>query len=224
MADAHGRLEEESRYLTLRLMVGSLFGMWTMLASLLIYAGALPSERIELVVAWVSGAFSLPVVLFAGVPFYRAGWRTLLAKRPGMDVLVSLGVIGAVVVSVWLLGRGSNEVYFDTAVMLIVLLLVGRLVETLCRHRGLKALDALALPNDDITVWQNERWGSVPVDEVTKGTRVELAPGELIALMGSWKPQVGSILPRLLAKACLATLMQDRRSTRAAATWGQRRW
>ena len=184
VADAHGRLEEESRYLTLRLMVGSLFGMWTMLASLLIYAGALPSERIELVVAWVSGAFSLPVVLFAGVPFYRAGWRTLLAKRPGMDVLVSLGVIGAVMVSVWLLWRGSAEVYFDTAVMLIVLLLVGRLVETLCRHRGLKALDALALPNDDITVWQNERWGSVPVDEVMKGTRVELAPGELIALDG----------------------------------------
>ena len=184
VADAHGRLEEESRYLTLRLMVGSLFGMWTMLASLLIYAGALPSERVELVVAWVSGAFSLPVVLFAGVPFYRAGWRTLLAKRPGMDVLVSLGVIGAVMVSVWLLWRGSSEVYFDTAVMLIVLLLVGRLVETLCRHRGLKALDALALPNDDITVWQDEHWESVPVDEVMKGTRVELAPGELIALDG----------------------------------------
>ncbi|MEA2119891.1 cation-translocating P-type ATPase [Halovibrio sp. HP20-50] len=184
VADAHGRLEEESRYLTLRLMVGSLLGMWTMLASLLIYAGALPSERVELVVAWVSGAFSLPVVLFAGVPFYRAGWRTLLAKRPGMDVLVSLGVIGAVMVSAWLLWRGSSEVYFDTAVMLIVLLLVGRLVETLCRHRGLKALDALALPNDDITVWQNGRWGSVPVDEVTKGTRVKLAPGKLIALDG----------------------------------------
>ncbi|WP_338401869.1 heavy metal-associated domain-containing protein [Vreelandella salicampi] len=51
MSDAHGRLEEESRYLTLRLMIGSLFGMWTMLASLLIYAGALPSERVDLVVA-----------------------------------------------------------------------------------------------------------------------------------------------------------------------------
>ena len=184
VADAHGRLEEESRYLTLRLMIGSLFGMWTMLASLLIYAGALPSERVELVVAWVSGAFSLPVVLFAGVPFYRAGWRTMLAKHPGMDVLVSLGVIGAVMVSAWLLWRGSAEVYFDTAVMLIVLLLVGRLVETLCRHRGLKALDAQALPNDDITVWQNEHWESLAVDEVMKGTRVELAPGELIALDG----------------------------------------
>ncbi|MBT2788389.1 MULTISPECIES: cation-translocating P-type ATPase [unclassified Halomonas] len=184
VGDAHARLEAESRYLTLRLMVGSLFGMWTMLASLLIYAGALPSERVELVLAWVSGAFSLPVVLFAGMPFYRAGWRTLLAKRPGMDVLVSLGVIGAVMVSVWLLWRGSAEVYFDTAVMLIVLLLVGRLVETLCRHRGVKALDTLTLPDVNITVWQEKAWTSLPVDHVNAGMRVELAPGELVALDG----------------------------------------
>ncbi|MDQ7730613.1 cation-translocating P-type ATPase [Halomonas sp. SpR8] len=185
VGNAHARLEAESRYLTLRLLVGSLFGMWTMLASLLIYAGALPDKQIELVVAWVSGAFSLPVVLFVGVPFYRAGWRTLLAKRPGMDVLVSLGVIGAVMVSVWLLWRGSAEVYFDTAVMLIVLLLVGRLVETLCRHRGLKALDALTLPDVNITVWQEEAWASLPVDHVKAGMRVELAPGALVALDGT---------------------------------------
>lgn len=189
IAGAHARLEEESRYLTLRLLVGSLFGMWTMLASLLIYAGALPSEppneQVELVVAWVSGAFSLPVVLFAGVPFYRAGWRTLLAKRPGMDVLVSLGVLSAVLVSIWLLWRGSAEVYFDTAVMLIVLLLVGRLVETLCRHRGLKALDALALPKVTINAWQNEAWLALPDDKVVAGMRVELAPGELVALDGT---------------------------------------
>jgi Cu2+-exporting ATPase/Cu+-exporting ATPase len=204
VVDAHARLEEESRYLTLRLMVGSLFGMWTMLASILVYAGALPSEEIEQIVAWVSGAFSLPVVLFAGVPFYRAGWRTLLAKRPGMDVLVSLGVFGAVFVSIALLWRGSAEVYFDTAVMLIVLLLVGRLVETLCRHRGLKALDALALPDVNIRVWQDDVWLSLPVGEVTTGMRVELQPGELVALDGTLEAQgwidtaslTGESLPR----------------------------
>lgn len=184
VADAHARLDKENRYLTLRLMVGFLFGMWTMLASILIYAGALPSEQVEQVIAWASGAFSLPVVLFAGMPFYRAGWRTLLAKRPGMDVLVSLGVFGAMIVSVGLLWRGSSEVYFDTAVMLIVLLLVGRLVETLCRQRGLKALDALALPNANISVWQDKHWVSLPHDEVTAGMRVELTPGEVVVLDG----------------------------------------
>lgn len=185
VGDAHVRLEEESRYLALRLMVGSLFGMWSMLASILIYASALPNEQIEQVVAWVSGAFSLPVVLFAGVPFYRAGWRTLLAKRPGMDVLVSLGVVGAVSVSIGLLWRGSTEVYFDTAVMLIVLLLVGRLVETLCRHRGLRALDVVSLPNAKVRASQHKKWITLPADEVAAGWRVELAPGELLALDGT---------------------------------------
>ncbi|HBK38246.1 MAG TPA: heavy metal translocating P-type ATPase, partial [Halomonas sp.] len=50
--DAQQRLAQESRYLTLRLIVGAVLGMWTMLASLLIYVGALPNAAIELVVAW----------------------------------------------------------------------------------------------------------------------------------------------------------------------------
>lgn len=183
-ADAHARLEQESRYLSLRLLVGSVFGMWTMLASILIYAGALPNPTIEWVVAWVSGAFSIPVVSFAGWPFYRAGLRTLRAKRPGMDVLVTLGVLAAVVVSIGLLLSGSAEVYFDTAVMLIVLLLGGRLVETLCRHRGLKALDALPEPNNEAAVWQGDQWRVAPLAEIEPGARIQLAPQTLIALDG----------------------------------------
>lgn len=185
IGDAHARLEQESRYLTLRLIVGSVFGMWTMLASLLIYAGALPTVQIESVVAWISGAFALPVVLYAGLPFYRAGWRTLLAKRPGMDVLVSLGVVGAVVVSAGLLWRGSVEVYFDTAVMLIVLLLVGRLVETFCRQRGLRAFDSLALPSVDVIVWQHGQPVTLPVEEIALGAQIDVAPGETIPLDGT---------------------------------------
>lgn len=183
-ADAHARLEQESRYLSLRLLVGSVFGMWTMLASLLIYAGALPDPTIEWVVAWVSGAFSIPVVTFAGWSFYRAGLRTLRAKRPGMDVLVTLGVLAAVVVSIGLLLSGSAEVYFDTAVMLIVLLLGGRLVETLCRHRGLKALDALPEPNNEAAVWQDDQWRVVPLAAIEPGARIKLAPQTLIGLDG----------------------------------------
>ncbi|RUR30765.1 cation-translocating P-type ATPase [Vreelandella nanhaiensis] len=183
-ADAHARLEQESRYLSLRLLVGSVFGMWTMLASILIYAGALPNPTIEWVVAWVSGAFSIPVITFAGWPFYRAGLRTLRAKRPGMDVLVALGVWSAVGVSVGLLWRGSAEVYFDTAVMLIVLLLGGRLVETLCRHRGLKALDVLPQPSDEAMVWEDTQWRFKSLTDVQPGARAMLSPGELISLDG----------------------------------------
>ncbi len=112
VGDAQTRLEDESRYLILRLLMAAAFGMWTMIASLLIYAGAMPSPRLELVMAWVSGAFALPVVTYVALPFYRAGWRTLRAWRPGMDALVSLGALTAVGVSLWLLSRGAAEVRY----------------------------------------------------------------------------------------------------------------
>ncbi|RDB43994.1 cation-transporting P-type ATPase [Halomonas sp. DQ26W] len=182
--DAEARLEQESRYLILRLLIAASFGMWTMLASLLIYAGALPDAGRELVLAWVSGAFALPVVTYAGLPFYRAAWRTVRARRPGMDALVSLGTLGAVAVSLWLLYRGSPEVYFDTAVMLILLLLAGRLVETLCRHRGLRALQALHMPPGDVRRQQRGRWRNCPVKAVAHGDCLRVDEGEVLPLDG----------------------------------------
>ena len=184
IADAEARLDAESRYLTLRLLMAVVFGMWTMLASLLIYAGAMTSPRLELVMAWVSGAFAVPVVTYVALPFYRAGWRTLRARRPGMDALVALGALTAVGVSVWLLLRGSVEVYFDTAVMLIALLLAGRLVETLCRHRGLRALQALHQPPAQVQRWERNGWRPCEPTAVTRGDKLRIDRGETLPLDG----------------------------------------
>ncbi|WP_111414658.1 heavy metal translocating P-type ATPase [Billgrantia lactosivorans] len=184
VADAEARLDAESRYLTLRLLMAVAFGMWSMLASLLIYVGAMPSPRLELVMAWVSGAFALPVVSYVAFPFYRAGWRTARARRPGMDALVSLGALTAVGVSLWLLSRGSAEVYFDTAVMLVTLLLVGRLVETLCRHRGLRALQALHQPPAEVQRWERNGWQPCPLKAVVPGERLRIERGETLPLDG----------------------------------------
>ncbi len=185
VADAEARLDAESRYLTLRLLTAVAFGMWAMIASLLIYAGAMPSPRLDLVMAWVSGAFALPVVSYVALPFYRAGWRTLRAWRPGMDALVSLGALTAVGVSLWLLALGSPEVYFDTAVMLVSLLLVGRLVETLCRHRGLRALKALHEPPAEVQRWEQGGWRTCPLEAVAVGDRVRVEGGEALPLDGT---------------------------------------
>ncbi|MGY6566568.1 MAG: heavy metal translocating P-type ATPase [Halomonadaceae bacterium] len=185
IGDAEARLDAESRYLTLRLLMAVAFGMWTMLASLLIYAGAMPSAELDLIMAWVSGAFALPVVTYVALPFYRAGWRTARAWRPGMDALVALGALTAVGVSLWLLVRDSPEVYFDTAVMLVTLLLVGRLVETLCRHRGLRALQALHRPPAQVQRWEADAWQPCALDSVAVGDRLRVEPGETLPLDGT---------------------------------------
>ncbi len=207
--DAEARLDAESRHLAGRLAVAALFGMWSLLASLLIYAGAMPASHLERVLAWVSGAMALPVVLYAGVPFYRAAWRTLWAGRPGMDLLVTLGVAAAVAISLWLLGRGVVEVYFDTAVMLILLLLVGRWVETLARYRGLRALAGLVVASDEVAVLREEGEVRLPPAEVALGEHIRVAAGETVPLDGAlldrdaWldlSPLTGESRPRRLTR------------------------
>ncbi|MDW7748562.1 heavy metal translocating P-type ATPase, partial [Halomonas sp.] len=207
--DAEARLDAESRHLAGRLAVAALFGMWSLLASLLIYAGAMPEPHLARVLAWVSGAMALPVVLYAGVPFYRAAWRTLWAGRPGMDVLVTLGVAAAVAISLWLLGRSRVEVYFDTAVMLILLLLVGRWVETLARYRGLRALEGLVVASDEVAVLREAGEVSVPLAEVAPGERIRVAMDETVPLDGAlldgeaWldlSPLTGESRPRRLTR------------------------
>lgn len=183
-ADVETRLSTECRRLTLRLLVAAGFGMWTMLASLLIYAGATGDSRLDYVLALVSGAFSLPVVGYAAVPFYRAGWRTLLARRPGMDTLVSLGVWGALMVSAWLLWQGTSEVYFDTAVMLVLLLLAGRLVEIWCRLRGHRALARLHQPPSEVTLLTPGGQQRRPIEEVLPGDCLRVVHGEVLPLDG----------------------------------------
>lgn len=183
-SDAEARLDGESHHLAGRLIVASVFGMWTMLASLLIYVGAMPEPYLERILAWVSGAFALPVIGYAGLPFYRAAWRTTRAGWPGMDALVTLGVFGALGVSVGLLGRGATEVYFDTAVMLILLLLAGRWIETLARYRGLRALRGLVPAAERVQVLRDVGDAWVAPAEVEPGERIRVASGEMVPLDG----------------------------------------
>src|SRR5699024_2064684 len=113
----------------LRLIIAIFFGMWTMLASLVIYLGQLPDQQTTWFVALASGVFAMPVLAFSGSAFYRLGWRSLRAGAPGMEALISIAVITAAVVSTINLIRGNTFVYFDAAVMLITFQLIAGLTD-----------------------------------------------------------------------------------------------
>lgn len=138
------RLDDETRAITVRIAIAAFFGMWSMAAALALYADeALAATPYGWWLALTSGLLAAPALLSAALPFYRAGWRTAKAGAPSLDSLVSLGVVGSVFLSVLHLFRGSSVVFFDTATMLIALLLVGRLMELTARRRALIAIRAL---------------------------------------------------------------------------------
>jgi Cu2+-exporting ATPase len=179
-AEEQGRLEERRASMK-RLGVAGLGMMQVMMYAVGLYAGDAfgmnLAERSFL--AWVSLLVTLPVVLYSGRIFFEGAWRSLRAKRPGMDVPVALAIALAFIASCINFFRGEGQVWFDSVVMFIFFLTFGRHVELSLRHRNLQAGAALArlLPE-----WARRlRGGSletIPAMDLHVGDRVRVSAGE----------------------------------------------
>lgn len=126
-----------------------------------------------------------PVLLYAGAPFFAGALASLRARRLGMDVPVALGLVLAFAASSVNALRGVGEVYFDSVVMFLFLLLFGRYLEMIARHRAGSAAEALArvLPaiTRRLTALGEEQ---VPVAALAAGDRIRVAAGEVIPADG----------------------------------------
>jgi heavy metal translocating P-type ATPase len=183
-----GPTETARRDLQIRLAIAVFFGNNAMMTAWAIYAGAYQGMGPQ--TAWwlaaVSGVMAAPVVLFAGWPFIKAGWRTLLAGVPGMDLLIAAGSLAAFGHSAWQLAEGRHTVFFDTAAMLVTFLLAGRLIEASARRKGMAAIHSLlALAPETATVVTADGGEQIlTAARVAPDSLVRVRPGERIAVDG----------------------------------------
>jgi Cu2+-exporting ATPase len=179
-AEEQGR-QHERRDSMKRLGVAGLGMMQVMMYAVGLYAGdafgIAAAERGFL--TWVSLLVTLPVLLYSGRVFFEGAWRSLKARRPGMDVPVALAIGLAFVASCYNFFRGQGEVWFDSVVMFIFFLSLGRHMEMMLRHRNLQAGAALArlLPEWAERI-RGENRETVPVSDLENGDRVLVRAGE----------------------------------------------
>ena len=183
------RLDKFQRLVQIRLAVAVMFGMWSVLTALVLYlqpGTALPSTT-RWWIALFSGVFAVPVLTYSGAPFYVAGWRTLRAGVPGMDTLISLGALGAVLLSTGHLLAGSADVYFDTAVMLITFQLVARQIDHRVRRGAAHAAQTLLHPASEpiCLVEEDGQVRSLSNAMVRRGMLIRVADGERIGVDGT---------------------------------------
>jgi len=182
------RIVAEMRRVATRLVVAIAFGLWTMMLSILLYLNPdnIASGATGRALAMAAGATALPVVAWAGAPILLAGWRTARVGVPGMDSLVGLGVTGAVIASVWSLAVGRSEVWFDTAVMLVALLTLARLVEMGTLRQSSRAISALrtALPETARRIGDDGNAREILASEIRVGECIRVAAGERVPLDG----------------------------------------
>ncbi|MDH4017774.1 MAG: heavy metal translocating P-type ATPase, partial [Actinomycetota bacterium] len=179
--------QREHRRALVRLGVSGLGAMNVMSYAAALYAGAFVGmeARYETLFRWVSLLVSTPVILVAGEPFFRAAWRDLRARRPGMDVPIALAMGSAYLASAWATWSGTGEVYFDSVCMFAFFLTLGRSIEMWVRHGSGDATDRLlqAEPETACRVaGGREEW--VPAAALEAGDRVLVRPGEAIPCDG----------------------------------------
>jgi len=181
----------ERRDLLLRLGTAAFLASQLMIYSAALYAGAFQGidPGLRRLLEWIALGLTLPVVFYSGAPFLRAARAGLRHGRFNMDSLIALGALAALGLSVAQMARGG-EVYFDTAAMIVALVLTGRYLEAAAKGRASEAVARLhrLAPRQARRVTRGEAGArireQVPVEAVRPGQLLEVAPGERIALDG----------------------------------------
>lgn len=134
------------------------------------------------VMYWLAAIVATPCALFAGMTFFRSAWASLRRGKANMDVPISIGVLLTLGVSFSETLQHGAHAYFDAAVTLLFLLLIGRYLDHRLKAaaRG-AARDLLALQSPvAMRLDAKGREQGVPVGEVEVGDRLAVAAGERI--------------------------------------------
>jgi Cu+-exporting ATPase len=137
-------------------------------------------------------ALVIPAIV-AGYRFYVVGSRSLLHGAPNMDSLIAMGTSAAILYSlfsVYRIAQGDfgavEELYFETAGIIITLILLGKTLEAVSKGRTSESIKKLmGLKPKTATVIQEEREIEIPIDEVEPGDILLVRPGERVPVDGT---------------------------------------
>ncbi len=184
--------------MTRRFWIGVVLGAPVFLLTMgdMVSGGALMHRLGAGVVNWVGLALAIPVVLWCGRPFFERMWASFVNASPNMFTLIGIGTGAAFVYSAAatvapgvfpasLQVHGAVETYFDTAVVITVLVLLGQVLELRARHRTGGAIrQLLGLAPKTARIVRADREEDVPLESVRRGDTLRVRPGEKVPVDG----------------------------------------
>jgi len=182
---AGGAEANEERRLLRALGVAAFAMMNIMLLSVSVWSGDLSPATRDMF-HWISALIALPAVAIAGRPFFDSALRAIRQGAFNMDVPISLGVLLALVLSVAQTLQHAQEAYFDSAVMLLMFLLGGRVLDQRMRRRTRDVATNLAAMRSETALRILDGGDAVetPIAAIKPGDLVLVRPGERITVDG----------------------------------------
>ena len=146
---------------------------------------------------WLQLAFATPVQFYAGWPFYKGAWKVLRHRATDMNTLIAVGTSAAYFYSLAAMlfpdffhaagvaMEGQLPLYFDTAALIITLILLGRFLEARARSHTSDAIKRLiGLQPRTARVVQGDVERDIAIEEVLRGDIILVRPGEKIPVDG----------------------------------------
>ncbi|NLF29144.1 MAG: copper-translocating P-type ATPase [Clostridiales bacterium] len=156
------------------------------------FPAALDPMQFSLIYALVEFLLTIPVVA-VGYRFYTVGFRALWQRSPNMDSLIAVGTSAAVLYSLyntWQIARGHfaavDALYYETAGVIIALILLGKSLEAVSKGRTSEAIKKLiGLQPKTAIILEGEVEREIPIDEVEIGDILVVKPGAKIPVDGT---------------------------------------
>ena len=179
----------QARWLMKCLAVAGFAAMNVMLLSVSVWAGNVSDMTQETrdLFHWLSALIALPAAAYAGQPFFQSAFRALRARHVNMDVPITIGVTLALGLSLYETAIHATHAYFDSAIMLLFFLLVGRTLDLAMRRKTRLFAGNLASIKAEFAhrLDANGELVRVPAAALFPGDRVLVRAGERVPADGT---------------------------------------
>jgi Cu+-exporting ATPase len=174
---------------------------WTLPLTVVVTALAMAGHRVPGLdigmQTWLELTLSLPIVLWAGMPFFTRGWQSVMHRSPNMWTLIGLGTGAAFLYSVVatlapgvfpasFMAMGRVGVYYEAAAVIISLTLLGQVLELKARSQTSAAIRSLLglAPKTARRIRPDGDEEDVPLGHVHLGDLLRVRPGEKVPVDG----------------------------------------
>ena len=171
-----------------RLTVAGAASVQVMMLSFSIWAGNMQQsmgEYTRLFFHLFIAAITIPVVIYSGTPFFKSAIIALKSGRSNMDVPISAGVIFTVLVSIQETVANRDYTYYDAAISLIFVLLIGRYLDIRIKNQANSAAQDLILAQPtSVTIVEGDKYKLINIKKAIPGQLAVVMPGEIIPVDG----------------------------------------
>ena len=134
---------------------------------------------------WFQLLLATPVQFFIGWRFYKGAFNSLRGGGANMDVLIVMGTSAAYLYSIYNMLKGVTELYFETAAMIITLILLGNLFEAIAKGKTSDAIKKLmGLQPKTAIVIKDGKEVEISIDDLEIGDIILVKPGEKVPVDG----------------------------------------